>query len=74
MPKVRKLGTSHKEEELTKLLKKGLIDKGWTVKHLAELCGKDADNMSTIINHPMRVRFETIMTIANKLGIESIPT
>lgn len=74
MPKVKKLGISYKEEQLTKLLRKALVDKGWTVKHLAELCNINSDNMSTILNHPMRVRFETIMTIANKLGIDSIPT
>ena len=74
MPKVRKLGTEQKGEQITKLFKKALIDKEWTVKHLAELCGKDKTEIGRVINHPMRVRLETILTIADKLDIDSLPT
>ena len=73
MPRVRSLGTNRKGENITKLFKKSLIEKEWTTKHLAELCGKDTSEVSRIINHPLRVRFETILLLADKLGIESLP-
>lgn len=74
MPAVRKPAHVQREERIVRALKKGLIDKGWTVQHLAGLCGMKPGNMSKTINHPMSVRLETILTIANKLGIDSIPT
>lgn len=74
MAAVRKPASVQREERIVKTLKKGLIDKGWSVQHLAGLCGMEPGNMSRTINHPMSVRLETILTIAAKLGIEAIPT
>ncbi len=74
MSKVKNIGRySQTEEKIVKLFKHALIDKGWTVKHLAALCKIDAGNMSRIINHPMKVQLDTILMIAQKLGIENIP-
>ena len=74
MPALKKSPSVLRQETITKNFKKGLIDKGWTVKHLADLCGMDAGALSRAINHPMSVRLETVLDIAKKLGIESIPT
>lgn len=74
MPAVRKPAHVQREERIVVALKKGLLDKGWSVQHLAELCGMKAGNMSRMINHPMSVKLETILTVASKLGIDSIPT
>lgn len=74
MPRVRKLGAASKEEQITKLFKKALIDKDWTMTHLAKLCGKDTGHMSRLINHPMQRRFKDVLMVADKLGIDSIPT
>lgn len=74
MPKVKKLGIDYTSAEITKLFKKALIEKEWTVSHLAELCQKDVGTISKLINNPMKVKFETILNVANKLGIDSIPT
>ena len=74
MPALKKSPALLRQEKITKSLKMGLIEKGWTVKHLAELCGTDAGTMSRTINHPMRVRLETVLDVAQKLGIDSIPT
>jgi len=73
LPAIKKPVWVRQEEEISKLLKKALIDKGWSVAHLAELLKVDAGNLSRIINHPMRVRFETILMVANKLGFDSLP-
>ena len=73
MPAIRKPERVQQEEQITKTLKKALIDKGWTVAHLAELCDVQSANLSRTINHPMSVRFETIVKIFKKLGINSIP-
>ncbi len=73
MPAIKKPTWVRQEEEITKIFKKALIDKGWTVAHLAELMKKDSSGVSRCINHPSKVSFETILTIANKLDIGSIP-
>ena len=74
MPRVRKLGAASKEEQIKKLFKKALIDKGWTLTHLAELCGKDTGYMSRLINHPFQRQFKDVLMVADRLGIDSIPT
>lgn len=74
MPKIKKPPSVRREEAIIRSFKIGLLDKGWTVAHLAELCGADAPRISRIINHPSKVRLETILNIAAKLGIDSIPT
>ena len=74
MPVLKKPPAVLRQETITKNLKKGLIDKGWTVKHLAQLCNMDVGTLSRTINHPMSVRLETVLDIAKKLGIDSIPT
>ncbi len=74
MPALKKSPAVLRQETITRKLKIGLLEKGWTVKHLAELCGTDAGTMSRTINHPMSVRLETVLDIAKKLGIDSIPT
>ena len=74
MPALKKSPAVLRQEMITKKFKIGLLEKGWTVKHLAELCGMDAGTMSRAINHPMSVKLETVLNIAKKLGIDSIPT
>lgn len=74
MPALRKSACVQQEERIVKAFKIGLIDKGWSVSHLAELCNMDKANMSRTINHPMSVRLKTILDVASKLGIDSIPT
>lgn len=74
MPAIRKSTAVQKEERITKSLKKALIDKGWSVQHLAALCGMQPSNLSRAINHPMKVQLGTILMIAAKLGLDSIPT
>ena len=74
MPTIKKTPSAKREEAITRALKIGLIDKGWTVAHLADLCGMHHGQTSRIINHPMKVRLETVLDIAAKLGISSIPT
>lgn len=73
MPKIAKPAVVQREERVTKTFQHALIEKGWSVKHLAELCKMDAGNMSRVLNHPMKVQFETLSMIASKLGIDSIP-
>lgn len=74
MPAVRKPTHVQREERIVIALKTGLLNKGWSVQHFADLCGMKAGNMSRTINHPMSVKLETILVIASKLGIDSIPT
>lgn len=73
MPAVKKCSSIQREEKITKTLQHARIDKGWTVKHLADLCNMDAGNLSRVINHPAKVQLDTILLIASKLGIDSIP-
>ncbi len=73
MPAVKKPVWVRQEEEITKVFKKALIDKGWTVAHLAQIIKKESGNVSRIINNPSKVRLETILLIANKLDVDSLP-
>ena len=73
MPAVKKPSWTRQEAEVTKVFKKALVDKEWTVAHLAELIHKQPCNVSRIINNPSKVSLETILLIANKLDISSIP-
>ncbi len=72
MPRINKPECILREERIVNDFKIALIEKGWTTKHLAELCRMAPGNMSRIINHPMKVQFETILMVAKKLGIDSI--
>lgn len=73
MPAVRKSPAVQQEEIIIKTFKKALIEKGWQAQHLAKLCKMKPPQMSRILNHPMNVQFDTILMIAAKLGVDSIP-
>lgn len=72
MPKTTLCPSMQREKNISDLLKKGLVDKGWSVKHLAKLLGTDAGNLSRVINHPMSVKLDTICKVAGKLGITEL--
>lgn len=73
MPKTRKLGIDYKEEQITKLFKHALLNKGWTQTHLSELTRMDKEKINRIINHPMKRNFGDVFAVAEKLGVD-IPT
>lgn len=72
MPKTILTPSMQREKNVSAALKKALIDKEWTVKHLARLLGMDAGNVSKILNHPMSVKFDTICRVADKLGVATL--
>lgn len=72
MPKIRLTTTEQREKNVRDALKCGMIEKGWSNQHLAELLGMCPGNLSKIINHPLSVRLETILAIASKLGIKEL--
>ena len=74
MPAVRKFSSVLREEKISNTFKHALIEKGWTTKHLATICDMDAGNLSRVINHPAKVKLDTILLIASKLDIDSLPT
>lgn len=73
MPAIRKPEHILREERIVKAFKIQLINKGWTKKHLADLMKIDCSALSRAMNHPMHVKLETILNIAVKLGMDSIP-
>lgn len=73
MPAIKKPVWVRQEEEISKILKKACIDKGWSNKHLAKLCKLDPGWLSKVMNHPMSVKLETVLMIAEKVGINSLP-
>lgn len=73
MPAIKKYSCVLREEKISSAFKHALVDKGWTTKHLATLCNMDAGNLSRVINHPAKVKLDTILLVASKLGIDSIP-
>ena len=73
MPAVKKPTIIQQEEIIIKVFKKALIDKGWKMQHLAKLCRCSPQRISQIVNHPMTVQLDTVLMVASKLGIETIP-
>ncbi len=73
MPRLRLTPSQQREKNIRDTLKCGMIAKGWSNKHLAQLLGFDPGNLSKIINHPMSVRLETVCLIADKLGVDALP-
>jgi len=69
MPKLRKSPEDQREANLKKFFKKALLDREWSVKHLAELLGVDAANVSRTINHPMKCEIKTLLRVSDKLGV-----
>lgn len=69
MPKVRKSRAQQQSEVTKKAFKHALINKNWTVGHLAHLLGKNRSQLSKTINHPMNKQYGTILLIADKLDV-----
>lgn len=69
MPALRKTKDQIREAEIKKLFTLGLIEKGWTQKHLAKLVGKDPGNISKAINHPLKREFGFMLMLADKVGV-----
>lgn len=72
MPKTILTPSMQRERNISAALKKALIDKQWTVSHLAELLGMKQGNLSKVLNHPMSVKFDTICRVATKLGVTEL--
>jgi transcriptional regulator with XRE-family HTH domain len=74
MPKLKLSPSAQREKNISDTLRCGMIRKGWSNQHLAELLGMNPGNLSKIINHPTSVKFETLCLIASKLGLKELPT
>ncbi len=72
MPKIKLTTSQQREKNIRDALKGGMIEKGWSNQHLAELLNMCPGNLSKVINHPLSVRLETILAIAAKLGIKEL--
>ena len=73
MPRVRKPACIEREEAITKMFKRELINKGWSMGHLAKVCGKNLSHVSRVVNNPMNTTVASLVLIADKLGVKEIP-
>ena len=73
MPRIKKLSCVEREENITKALQRALLDKGWSVGHLAKLCGKNISHVSRVIHNPLNVTVSSLVLISDKLGLREIP-
>ena len=71
MPKVKSF--NQQNDLISKIFKTALVNKEWSQKHLAEICGFSNSQMSRIINTPNKCCFSTIQQVSKKLGIKEIP-
>lgn len=71
MPKIKSY--DQQNQEIKRLFKIALIDKGWNQGHLAKICGFTESQISRIINRPDRCKFVSVQRVAKKLGIKSLP-
>lgn len=70
MPKLRP--NDKQVDSMRKRLRYGLVDKGWSQKHLAELLGMSAAQVSRIFKAPDKCNVSTLLLIYRKLGIPVI--
>ena len=71
MPKVKSYDQQY--DDIRKLLKHALVEKGWTRKHLAEICGVTEAQISHVFNDPKHRQLDSVILVARKLGITAIP-
>lgn len=69
MPALRKSKKDQLAVEIKKLFTDGLIEKGWTQKHLAELMHKEPAMISKAFNEPFKRDFGFLYDIADKLDV-----
>lgn len=69
MPALKKTKRQQTAIEIKKLFNGGLINKGWSQKHLAELMHKDPAMISKAFNEPFKRDFGFLYDIADKLGV-----
>ena len=70
MPKLRP--QDKQVDSLKRRLRHGLIDKGWSQKHFAEIVGMSPARVSQIFNNPEKCKVSTLLLIYRKLGIPTI--
>lgn len=70
MPKLRP--NDKQVDSMQKRLRYGLIDKGWSQQHLAELLGMSPAQVSRIFKAPDKCKVSTLLLIYRKLGIPEI--
>lgn len=82
MPKLKPTPSQQREDNIVLVLRNALNTKKWKQRHLLELLlatepslrNLTESRLSLILNHPMDVKFETVLIVAAKLGVESLPT
>lgn len=82
MPKLKPTPSQQREDNIVLVLRNALNAKKWKQRHLLELLlatepslrNLTESRLSLILNHPMDVKFETVLIVASKLGVESLPT
>lgn len=70
MPALRKRPEQLRSEAITKAFRHALIEKGWTQAHLAKLLGVNPPCVCRIISSPMTKQLETVLKVADKLGVD----
>lgn len=69
MPALKKSKRQQAAVDIKCLLKMGLLRKGWTQKHLAELMNKEPAMISKAFNEPFKREFGFLYDIAEKLDV-----
>lgn len=69
MPALKKTKRQQAAIDIKCLFKMGLLRKGWTQKHLAELMHKEPAMISKAFNEPFKRDFGFLYDIADKLDV-----
>ena len=69
MPALKKTKRQQTAADIKYLFKVGLLKKGWTQEHLAELMHKSPAMISMAFNDPFKRDFGFLYDIADKLGV-----
>lgn len=69
MPALKKTKRQQAAINIKKLFRDGLIEKGWTQNHLAELMHKKPAVISKAFNDPFKRDFGFLYDIAEKLNV-----
>ena len=69
MPRIRKLPEAQRNSDLSKFIKKAMIDREWNNNHLAELLHMTPSQVSGVINNPLSRNLKTLLRVTDKLGV-----
>lgn len=73
MPRLKTLAPQYAYKDLTKAIKKAMLDNDLRQADVAEMLGCTQQNVSRLVTHPQCMSLEQMRRIAEATGVEMLP-